>query len=368
MNTEIYLEYCESHGNKNVLSKLRNSIANDFPHTIDEYRIRNNELYEIWAKYVGNINGDDYRIFSTSGTTRKSKHYQFGPNGTDLINIMWELTRFPFGPRQIIKLNLIYNTNHGVILKGKKDIYDRTIDFGTINNNSVKSIIKELKNINGELSIITTPNVLLYMNDDVNFIDFIISNRSRLNLLTQHWEPFYKKKRLANDDVHFSDTMGDWTTGVFFRTCTKGHQHIFKTYATHGDKRINLLNLAKTEIRPVEFEDSIKEYDIIKCECGEYRLIYDFTPHLPTCIRLNNQTIYDISLIESLESQYSNLQFVQQYDTILIKHITDYMEEQDINYLTTYFNQKGFNVIFQNNAELTISNKRPVFLQPNTVI
>ncbi len=368
MNTEVYLEYCESHGNNNILPKLRSSIIYDFPRTIEEYRTRNDELYEIWAKHVGNIDGDDYRIFSTSGTTRKSKHYQFGPNGTDLINMMWELTRFPFGPRQITKLNLIYNTNHNVIMKGKKDIYDKTIDFGIINSNSVMSIIKELKGINDQFSIITTPNVLLYMNDDTNFIDFIVSNKSRLNLLTQHWEPFYKKNMLINSGVHFSDTMGDWTTGIFFRTCIKGHQHTFKTYATRHNQRINLLNLAKTEIRPVEFEDKIDEYDIIKCECGEHRLIYDFVPHSPTCIKLNNEIIYDISLIENLESQYSNLQFIQQYDTILIKYIADHMKEQDINHLTSYFNRRGFNVIFQNDAELTISNKRPAFFQPNTVI
>jgi len=98
------------------------------------------------------------------------------------------------------------------------------------------------------------------------------------------------------------DQMIDWSTGINFWTCKKGHKHVLPIFHIKDNMSKNLLNVMATDKR---MDDLFIQKDTIHCECGKKRLDFEFQSH-----HKNNISI-DRNIINELNCCYKYLQFIQ---------------------------------------------------------
>ncbi|MBX3440556.1 MAG: hypothetical protein KF861_23905, partial [Planctomycetaceae bacterium] len=236
---------------------------------------------------------------------------------------------------------------------------------GPLQQSLVEELIRALQPLLSEheaLSLISVPDSFLYLNRQSAFQEFVVAHRDRLNLMSQHWEPFYARQHLQQQGVHINDALGDWTTGLFYSTCRAGCLHTLPTCAIAGKERVNLLNLMRTpDLGPGTEEDLFEPVSITRCACGRNRLSFRFVPHQATALRPpQGGMLYDPALADRLESSFVSLQFVQEAEMLYLRYQIE-GELRDRELLEDYFRPHGYRLCWQPNDCYTVGNKRPVF-------
>ena len=369
-----YQEYCElqmdSHSIPQSIAAIHRIgllYSSGFPADMNSYQELNNRLYDIWKSYVGRTVPENHRVFSTTGSTRNGRRqYKFGPHPDLWIQAIWELTRMPLGWRTIVKLDSHMNHNAPLsIADDPSGLYQHLISCGPFHQDlliELISLLRQLLSEYPEISLISVPDSFLYLNQQAVFQEFVVENRDRINLMSQHWEPFYPRRKLEQLGVHFNDALGDWTTGLFFYTCRAGHRHTYPTFATRGKERVNLLNLMPTpELGSGSEEDLFEPYSVSPCNCGRNRLNFRFLPHQATAMRPPaGGILYDPELAERLTSSFLSLQFIQEDDTLIIRYrVEGAMQDREL--LEDYFRPHGYQIQWQPNDIYAVGTKRPVF-------
>ncbi|MEZ6035757.1 MAG: hypothetical protein R3C17_21880 [Planctomycetaceae bacterium] len=369
-----YEEYCELQTSEHSLQQSIGAIhrlallfSSEFPVDMSSYESLNDQLYSIWQRYVGKTLPENHRVFSTTGSTRNGRRqYKFGPHPDLWIQAMWELTRMPLGWRTIVKFDSHMNHNaHLTVTADPVGLYQQLISCGPLGDQPTRDLIAILRQLLSEyeaISLISVPDSFLYLNRHPVFQEFIIQNSARINLMSQHWEPFYPRAELRDCGVHFNDTLGDWTTGLFFYTCRDGFRHCYPTFATSGKERINLLNLMPTpELGPGTEEDLVEPISVSACSCGRNRLDFRFIPHQATAMRPPaGGILYDLELAEQLTSRFLSLQFIQENETLIIRYrVEGGMRDREL--LEDYFRPHGYQIQWQPNDIYAVGTKRPVF-------
>lgn len=369
-----YQDYCEINAGDpspvarvTAMHRLAMLFRTEFPADLEEYWDLNDRLYGIWQRSVGRANPDNQRIFQTTGSTRNgSRRYPFGPDPDLWIQAIWELTRFPLGWRTVVKLDPVSNQNARVTISASpKDIYQYIIQCGPLGESVAEELISTLKNllsIHPAISLISVPDSFLYLNRHPEFQDFVVAHRDQVNLMSQHWEPFYARQDLERQGVHVNDALGDWTTGLFFTTCRTGMLHTLPTCGIKDRDRVNLLNLMPTPaLGPGSEEDLFEPISVSSCSCGLNRLHFRFIPHQATALRPpNGGEIYDPGLAERLESKFLSLQFIQEGKTLNVYYRVE-GELCDRDLLEEYFRPYGYQIQWRANDLYMVGTKRPVF-------
>lgn len=375
---DAYETYCRTQmakvGGQQSVSSIRylaSSLRMEFPPTLAEYHALTNRLLEIWQESVGRTDINDSEDFKTAGTTRGvSRLYKFGPSPQLWVWAMWQLTRYPFDWRVVIKLQTVWEPNQRMtVAPHSEGLYQFVITCGIPCREWLGELLTVLRQFLGQFPAITlmaVPDSFLYFNQRLEFQEFVIENRGRVNLMSWNWESFYKKRWLIDNGVHFNDAMIDWATGLNFYTCRAGYQHTLPIFAEDADRRINLLNL----MPPPDYWGSTKEdffepIAVIRCLCGQNRLEYRFVPHQSVAIKTTaGKFIYDTALAELLTSDFQSLQFIQAGKQVTI-FCTYESENHDRDLLENYFAERGFAVQWKLNESYTIVGpKRLVFLNP----
>ncbi len=372
--TTAYQEYCELQKKEHSLQqsiaaihRLALLFTTEFPADMNSYQELNDQLYTVWQQYAGHTIPENHRVFSTTGSTRNGKrYYKFGPHPDLWIQAMWELTRMPLGWRTIVKLDSHINQDAPLTMTADPTgLYQQLISCGPFHHQLTLELIELLSQLLTEypaISLISVPDSFLYLNRHPEFQEFLVENCERINLMSQHWEPFYACQHLRNKGVHFNDTMGDWTTGLFFYTCRDGFQHSYPTFATSGKERVNVLNLMPTpELGPGTEEDLVEPLSISGCSCGRNRLNFRFLPHQATAMRPPiGGVLYDPALAEQLKSRFLSLQFIQENETLIIRYrVEGAMQDREL--LEDYFRPHGYQIQWQPNDIYAVGTKRPVF-------
>ena len=80
-------------------------------------------------------------------------------------------------------------------LANPEDIYQHAISCGPLNQTRLSQVIGTLRRFLAEypaISLISVPDSFLYLNAHTpHFKKFLVANRERINLVSQHWEAFY---------------------------------------------------------------------------------------------------------------------------------------------------------------------------------
>lgn len=102
--------------------------------------------------------------------------------------------------------------------------------------------------------------------------------------------------------IPMCDQMIDWSTGVNFWTCEKGHKHILPIFHIENNVAKNLLNVFAIE-KPLD--DLFVLRGTTNCNCGKKRVLFDFQSHFKNNLPINRE------IIDELKCCYKYLQFIQ---------------------------------------------------------
>lgn len=274
------------------LRRLITAVAADIPSTLSAYESLNDELFALWQVFAGRSDPANFEEFLTTGSTRNvARRYKIGPHAGLLMRVMWDLTRFPYGVREIVKLHSQSDRFLPLsVTSDPADFYPHTIHCGALHRQLLPELLDILRHFLARYpacSLIAVPDSLLFLNSHPQFEEFVIAHREHFNLMSQHWEPFYRRRALRREGVHINDAMTDWTTGLNFYTCRAGYRHSRPTFAWGDGRRVNLLNLIPSaEMRSGTEEDLFVPRSVSRCPCGFNRLDFDFIPHPVTAIRI----------------------------------------------------------------------------------
>jgi hypothetical protein len=226
--SEAYHAYCVGqtsavHPQENLIlvRRLMSALRMEFPSTLEEYQSLTDRLLCIWQQSVGCTDPQDFEYFRTSGTTRGVQRvYRVGPNSQLWVWAMWQIMRYPFEWRVVVKLNVDWTSDQPPILMPHKEgLFQYVINCGLLNSTHVPDLLEILGWLlkrYANLSLLAVPDSFLYLNRQTLFQEFTLEHRLRLNLMSWMWEPFFAKEHLQNGGVHFSDAMIDWATGLNF--------------------------------------------------------------------------------------------------------------------------------------------------------
>lgn len=379
MNNTIlkaYEAYCAAQRHPAQLDKaiisirwLGNSLVSEFPDTLEEYQSLVADMAACHKTVVGDVSPDRSERLRTSGTTTgKARHYEFNPLFQLWVDTTWRQLMYPFGWRPIVRLFLEWKTWQGVKLRPNEfGVHQYEARCGILNAAKARDLTGMLNSLFEKypaLMLQSVPDAYLYLNEDKFWQDYVIANKHRLSFNSSWWEPFYKKKALREAGVWFGNMMMDWPSGVNFFTCREGRQHVLPVFADSPDGPVNLLNLAPNQLpNPTEIGGFVPK-SVRRCPCGYNRLNFTHIPHPQTAIRTRDgEIVFDPMLAERLTGHYHIMQFIQSGNTIAVRYSAD-GPFTDQAMLTGYFEEKGFDVTFEQSAGEDIFGKRIVFFKP----
>jgi hypothetical protein len=375
---DAYHAYCVGqraavHPQENLIlvRRLMSALRMEFPSTLAEYEVLSDQLLCIWQQYVGCTDPQDFEFFRTSGTTRGVQRiYRFGPNSQLWVWALWQIMRYPFEWRVVVKLNTDWTSEQMPTLAPHNEgLFQYVINCGILNSTYVPELLEILGRLLRQytnLSLLAVPDSFLYLNRQPVFQQFALEHRHHFNLMSWMWEPFFARQELQRCGVHFSDAMIDWATGLNFFTCRAGYQHTCPIFARNESRLINLLNLMPPPGDwGIDDEDVFKAVDVERCECGANRLLYTFIPHQSVAMQTpSGQILYDIGLAERLNSMLQVVQFIQRENRVSVYYKAEgkFLDER---LLESYFSNHGFDVRWCPNEVWTIVGpKRIPFLRP----
>ena len=313
---DAFKNYYDKHSNS-VSKSFQNEIGGSLYHlgSLLRYSFPSNytyfqkQLHELWKSSIHEHY--DSEPFSTSGTSsNQPRTYRFGPEASHWVRILWNTMVYPFGWRPMAFLRRRGIDNEFKILPKKEGLYQWEIDVYLNDQHTFKLIEFLHKQINqyGVFSILMVPEALLFLAQTPCFLDFAEKHRDQMNILSWHWEPFFKKQSFRERGIWFGNHMIDWTSGINFYTCKNGHQHVLPIFI---DDSINALNLIKQNF--MNGGDNMEISSVVHCTCGFVRPIYNHYPHFKNTIRsIDGRIFFDLDLPDHLQSRYKSLQFIQQ--------------------------------------------------------
>jgi hypothetical protein len=303
-----------------------------------------------------------HRHLMTTGGTSKSvrRYYYFGPHFEYIKRALWEKRMFPKGKTEIVHLIVRMEEDFPPrLIKSFSTLYNNAILTGRLCESSIKPLIDIIDSIDGQVTLLSVPDSFLFLNKNPLFFEYCVKNKNRLNLMSQQWENFYRKKGMKEAGVHVSDVMMDWSTGTNFHTCSAGEYHVLPISVAQQ----NLLNLVPFDLDWVSNADLFETWGLARCDCGKNRLMFVHHPH--SMMNISLAAGYDIELAEKLETNFQCIQF-HQYEsnmTIFYEAETD-VTQNDRDFLMEYWEKFGFTVHWNNHQHYqTPGYKRPVFFK-----
>jgi len=344
-----YKIFCESPSISRINLLLEALLACDINISAHE------ELFKIWE--YGCRRKHHYIQLKTSGSTSGvQRTYNFGPFPDVWIKKLESITKYPSGLKPILIRNrMVFEPQHEahyVVADENELYYSGYITASALNSNITNEICRILDGLTKPFSLMAEPNVWLYLTSHPTFIEYLVNNKSMINILSTNWEAFYKTKHLRSNGVVINDTMINWYNGINIYTCAYGNYHTYPLFAVNGNKVINLLNLSGH----VGLNDDLFIVRNTACSCG--KLIVSMIPHIPVQPTINNSFIYNIQLSELLQSKYENLQFIQLNELIDVCYVGD-MNDHDRSLIKNFWGGGEFR--FRNDTIFKISTKLPVF-------
>ena len=151
--------------------------------------------------------------------------------------------------------------------------------------------------------------------------------------------------------------MIDWKSGINFYTCKSNQKHLLPTFFIRENKYKNIINLTDYTSKK---EDYIKvNSNVIKCECGRERCVFEFTPHYKNFLDgFDYNELMDLR--NKLISKFRWIQFVQIKKIIYVYYeinINSNFENEDIDIINQIF--KG--PVFLKGEFFKVGYKMPAF-------
>jgi len=348
---------------------LAGALLFEFPNSMEQYTKLTQDMLKIRAEVIGSIDPEGFQQFRTSGTMSGTpRTYRFGPNAQRWIGTVWQHFTRVFNPRTIVRLRLNgLNDNELTCERNNEGLYQYEARCGVLNKQRTEALVimlSEMLIAHPQLTLYTTPDAYLYLNQHLGFKYFALLNKDKVNYLSGLWEPFFKRDELRANGVWFGNIMIDWTTGVNFFTCSASKQHTLPIFALTDQGPTNLLNLAPDQPQNASDRETFTALNVVKCACGQYRLAFKHLPHPESAMRqLDGTPVYDPGLVEKLRGHYRHMQFRQSGNVVTIGHLTEDGSFPDKDMLTDYFQTRGFEVNYEISTAPFVCGKRPVFLK-----
>lgn len=317
----------------------------DFITSLLSYDFSNyHEIMDELSKLQPNLCGKVLKLYTNGTTTGTSRAYSFGPISS--IPVLEKVIKTR-GNAYRIWINS-YSLSHvpDLIDEGNliNDItFNLKFNFDVTNLSALRNTIKQ----HHEVNLICKPATMLYLSGTQEFIDIVQEFKDRISVIsTSDWEPFFKKKPLY--PIPLNDNMIDWSSGINFYQCVKGHKHFLPTFVYQNNKVRNLLNL--TSVNWKETDDLVNLDKVVSCECGKNRMEFSFVPHY----RHQTTNYFEMTkalyaAIEQLIDPYINLQFIDKYDTINILYTLSSkkpISEHDTHYITNALSSVGKTALY----------------------
>lgn len=313
------------------------------------------ELIEIWKRYSNPLFPN--LVLRTSGSTQGiPRSYNFGPLPEFWINSFEKLTKFPNHNKTVLVQNISLTKNissslHFFNAHDNEPNYSAYLNVPYFNNAITAQLCSKLTE---NIILAADPSIWLYLNNNPIFIDFI-TKRKDISLLSTNWEPFYKTKYLRSQGVYINDTMINWCNGFNFYTCIHGNKHTYPIFAIDGNNFINLLNLTGYI---GSFDDQFSLGSL--CKCGKI-CVTNVIPHTEVQIKFNNKYLFNLELVEQLDSCYENLQFIQTDGLIHVCYIgTMSNHDRDIIDMFLFDHVRKLRT-YKKNTMLKVNTKLPAF-------
>lgn len=275
--------------------------------TFSKFRFISDQLFTRWQEDPLLPNSKTLR---TGGSTRgETCQYEFGPYDAILDmeylqkgeNILW------LSGTQIERAHVTRT--------------DRTAFQFRYDGSNLNELFYYIHSFHGmigkAITLCAQPHNLLYLTAHPRFVDFIITNKHKIqSIVTTDCEPFFKKDMLIKNGIHINDCMIDWQTGLNFSTCPHHRRHIMPLFFLYEDHPINWLNLANKTVYPTLDRCDIKTLRPEKCQCGKVAVNVNIIPRSYVIFPFRRD------LPELVRSHFLNLQFIRTNDSIAIFYTT----------------------------------------------
>lgn len=286
-----YSDYLSYPTVKNLQSFVE--LAADYDFT--DYAFMQEEMLRLYRRSIPN---DDNSVAYSNGSTGTNNKYYFGPNRYCCIYFIEHILRggqdqtFLLSTFPWMKIGKSFWESSSGLKKISCDIRDsRNIGFLLDYLHKTKVIL------------ITHPNTMLYLSGSDEFVN---GTGSDMVLTSTDWEPFYDRRKFK---CKVNDQMIDWKSGINFYTCRSGQYHFLPIFVQNKDKCFNLLNFNNKNGSTTD--DFFELGNRVLCNCGKTRMEFKFIPHWKKCPVINGKIFYDLSIVQKLEQQLYNIQFLQ---------------------------------------------------------
>jgi hypothetical protein len=324
---EAYREYY-THLNRESACNLLTAIS---LYDFQSYEDFNSELWDLHRKVDFKTILSTSRIMTSSGSLGQQRDYEWGPWANEWIRWIEGFVKNPEArPLVFVRTNFSPQSESylqgGFSIERADYLYSQQIMF------EVKFVSQLLDFcLENPHSILGSyPTTFLYLLRDPYFLT--VQN----GLFSTDYEGFYPSS------LYINDNMVDWTSGCNFYTCFFNRRHFLPIFAQKNGSVKNLLNLACGELPCSDLFDV--EPGPKQCGCGRMFLSFRFVPHLANAIhKPDGSILYDLSLADRLQAQYSNFQIVQQDGLIYLLYVSkDRRVRDDMDFLRVYLREQGF--------------------------
>lgn len=295
-----FLDYFET---KNV------EIISKFLKTKSEF-LESKILPKLYLNLPKNYN-ENCRILHSSGSSGGISSYQFSP--TPIIGIIEEYNKVQSRDYFVFRIqsNIFYNQKGPYFLQEEKNNFlaHVVLNFSILN----EKILEKIQNIilsykKTHIAIFSNPHFFLFANSHRFFEQFCVKNK--ILLISTDYTSFYKKNYLISNNIQINDCMINWKNGLNYYHCQFNKKHCLPFFLFYKNQYcLNLLNLKNDNIENCFLDDlfDVKNTDCV-CSCGKKEIELNFIPHRE--FSMDNYNIH-LSLIERLNSNYLNIQFIE---------------------------------------------------------
>lgn len=353
MLVDYYSNYLKNSSFKNLKKFIDYAFFYDFKNYEKDIK----SMLELFIDHDYNSKHKYFNLQSNGSSGLRPTNYEIGPNPCQLINYFESKQVCQDRSFKFIKIHLKSCYPNEVHYKAL-DVSNNGRIFYDINIKSCISVYylcKVLKSYKPNIILEAPSNIILALSNYDVFLS--TCNEQKITIVNTGVELFFKR----NFD-YIIDRMIDWKTGVNFHTCKYGNYHLVPIFYQDdkNDFSLNLLNLKNKQF--YEKSDNIEFNNPKMCQCGAYYFDLNFTPHFKNTPSLNEKSLFDLNLINELESKLINFQVIQIKD-----HINIFFEtlngldliESDVNLIKKRF---GVNLnFFKNKCYKIGTNKIPTY-------
>jgi len=337
-----YKRYCEHQNERTAREFLLSARSYDFSGYYDDIQ----EMKLVWDYYC-NSSVTGYQMRTSGTSTGRTREYQLAPQHNFWFTQLETCIRYPIGCN-------IDVPDLKVIGFYPMLFNDRIWEYiPQVNILAVSSVDEELIDwfecfLKPNQSITLRPDMVFMLSKKDRFWDCCVNLDCRV--VVSDWEPFFDVRQA----VYVNDCMINWMRGVNFYTCPYGKKHFLPIFAKVDSHHVGLFNLG---YRPSDDPDDYFEVkgEPVSCECGFYRLDFDFMPRPHNMIQHAGRYYYNPNLAKELDSDYKAMQFVQREDNLDVLYHGD-MSLSDRIVIQQYF--EPFDIRFYHNASLQRQNQK----------